>query len=161
MTRDETIALFNACEAARKTALSEGSDEDQAHEAARTTWNFWAEAMLAERKRLEDTGAWAAERDRFGNLVSGNEATAEWMKQSEADFSELQFLVKPGAHQAELQLVLRKQRIPRRLPTRSMSEAFGSTALFFLVQPVSGVRDSPAVTPPRLTEPNFGTGLGL
>ncbi|MEZ5841398.1 MAG: hypothetical protein R3D02_13550 [Hyphomicrobiales bacterium] len=34
MTRDETIALFNKCEAARRQAFDAGADEAKAHKAA-------------------------------------------------------------------------------------------------------------------------------
>jgi len=58
MTRDETVALFLACEAkraeARAAALAEGKDKRDAkhiaHEAAKARWNAWAEPLLAERK---------------------------------------------------------------------------------------------------------------
>ena len=50
MNRDETIALFEQCEMARKTALDAGKDEGEAHAAAKTIWNGWAEPLLTERK---------------------------------------------------------------------------------------------------------------
>lgn len=67
MTRDETIALFERCEAARAKARAEalaaGKSEDKAeniaHEAAKAIWNYWAAEMLAHRKTLEEAGEWA------------------------------------------------------------------------------------------------------
>ncbi len=101
MTRDETIALFEACEAkraeARAAALAEGKDEDEArkiaHEAAKTHWNAWAEERLAERKALEETGAWAAEKTGWGSLEPKNAGTRAWMEQAECSFSRCLFLL--------------------------------------------------------------------
>ena len=75
MTRDEavrerTVERFLECEAkraeARAAALAEGKSEGEAreiaHEAAKEHWNAWAEELLAERKALEETGAWTAEK---------------------------------------------------------------------------------------------------
>ncbi|MBI4724984.1 MAG: pentapeptide repeat-containing protein [Rhodomicrobium sp.] len=70
MTRDETVALFLECEAkraeARAAALAESKSGDDAeniaHEAAKAHWNAWAEGLLAERRALEEAGAWKASR---------------------------------------------------------------------------------------------------
>ena len=102
MTRDETVALFEACEAARAAAraaaLGEGKSEDDAekiaHEAAKAHWNAWAEARLAERKALEADGRWAAEKQPWGSLEPKNEETRAWMEAAAADFSRCLFLVK-------------------------------------------------------------------
>ncbi len=102
MDRDETVALFLACEAkrgpARAAALAEGKDEDDAreiaHEAARSHWNAWADALNAERKALEASGAWAAEKQLWGSLEPKNEAARAWMERAAASFSRCLFLVR-------------------------------------------------------------------
>ena len=66
MNREETHALF-----------AQGRD----------AWNAWAEGMLAERRRLEAAGAWAATRDVFGSLKPGNDATKVWMAAASVEFS--------------------------------------------------------------------------
>jgi Pentapeptide repeats (9 copies) len=100
MTRDETIALFEACEAkraeARAAALAEGKDEDEArsiaHEAAKARWNAWAEPLLAERKAMETDGRWAAEKALWGSLEPQNAETRAWLEKAAADFSRCLFL---------------------------------------------------------------------
>ncbi len=70
MTRDETVVLFMECEAkrieVRSAALAEGKSVDDAsklaHEAAKTCWNAWAEALLAERMIMEAAGRWPSEK---------------------------------------------------------------------------------------------------
>ncbi len=107
MTRDEavrenTVERFLECEAkraeARAAAQAEGkSDRDArgiAHEAAKAHWNAWAEALNAERKAMEESGAWAAEKDLRGTLQPKNEGTRAWMDKAEANFSRCLFLVK-------------------------------------------------------------------
>ena len=60
MTRDETIALWQRCEAARKAALAEGKSGNEAHEAAKAIWNAWAGRMLEARRTLEASGQFIA-----------------------------------------------------------------------------------------------------
>ncbi len=67
-------------------------------------WNDWAEGMLAERKKLEEAGAWGAEKDFLGGLRPKTEATINWFEAARADFSgdifhadaEFSFFVFPG-----------------------------------------------------------------
>ncbi len=102
MTRDETVALFLECEAkraeARAAALAEGKSEDDArdtaHEAAKAHWNAWAEPLLTERKALEASGAWAAEKQSWGSLEPKNEQTRDWIERAASDFSRCLFLVR-------------------------------------------------------------------
>jgi hypothetical protein len=102
MNRDETIKLFERCEAARaaakKAALDEGKPEHEArgiaHEAAKVVWNGWAEPLLAERKRLEEDRRWAATENDLGILEPQNDDTRDWMARAEADFSRCHFLVR-------------------------------------------------------------------
>jgi hypothetical protein len=91
MNRDETIVLFEACERKRAEALTAGLSEDQAHEAAKACWNTWANSMLAERKTLQESGAWLAETHSQGNYVAKNDATSKWIERASTDFSELNF----------------------------------------------------------------------
>jgi hypothetical protein len=102
MTRDETVALFLECEAkrgeARAAALAEGKSEDEAretaHEAAKAHWNAWAEPLLAERKAMEQSGAWAAEKKPWGSIEAKNEETRAWMERADAHFSRCLYLVR-------------------------------------------------------------------
>src|SRR5208337_3079461 len=101
MTRDETVALFLECEArraeARAAALagkSEAEVPDSAHEVAKAHWNAWAEALLAERKALEERGLWAVQNDPWGSLKPKNAETRAWIKRAEADFSRCLFLIR-------------------------------------------------------------------
>ncbi len=98
MTRDESIALLAACEekrtAAFEAALKEGtadySAHGPAHEAAKAHWNTWAEALLAERRELEEKGLWATETGNVFNLFqqgAKNDETNDWLKRAELDFS--------------------------------------------------------------------------
>jgi uncharacterized protein (UPF0335 family) len=58
MTRDETIALWQRCESARAAVLAEGRSGDEAHEAAKSVWNAWANAHLRGiREELQKTNA--------------------------------------------------------------------------------------------------------
>jgi len=101
MTRDETVALFERCETARAearaAALAEGKGEwearEIAHQAAKAIWNGWAKGLLAERKALEETGRWAAEKHWAGYLEAKNEDTRQWMEAAETSFLRCHFLV--------------------------------------------------------------------
>ena len=102
--RERTVRRFLECEAkrgeARAAALAEGKPEDEAsklaHEAAKQNWNAWAEDMLAERKALEEGGAWAAKKTAWGAVEPENEKTRAWMDEAEANFSRCHFLLKGG-----------------------------------------------------------------
>ena len=102
MTRDETVALFEACEGkrgeARAAALAEGKSGIEAmriaHETAKAHWNARAEPLLAERKDMEADGRWAAEKDSFGSLRPKNAETSTWMEKAAADFSRCLFLLR-------------------------------------------------------------------
>lgn len=52
MTRDETIRLFEACEAKRSTVAAT-RDREEAHEAAKRAWNEWAQSKIGEFKSLQ------------------------------------------------------------------------------------------------------------
>jgi uncharacterized protein YjbI with pentapeptide repeats len=52
-------------------------------------WNEWAEKMLAERKELEESGKWQAEKDIFGETKGKNKTTRNWLDRAGADFSNL------------------------------------------------------------------------
>ncbi len=89
MTRDETIALFERCKAAQAEAQAKALDDGKSagdahtagHDAAKAVWNGWAEALLAERKALEESGRWAS-------------AESGWFSRANADFSRCCFLVR-------------------------------------------------------------------
>src|SRR5262245_36598808 len=94
MNQDETVALFERCEAARNAAVEEGKSESGAHEAAKSVWNQWAEGMLARRKALESCGKWRARKVvepgyRQPLFEALNEETRLWMEGASADFSRL------------------------------------------------------------------------
>jgi hypothetical protein len=72
MTRDETIALF-----------LQGRD----------AWNAWAEARLAEKKALEEAGAW--EIGDYDERTS--EETIAWMDAAGANFSSIRFATQASA----------------------------------------------------------------
>ena len=57
----------------------------------REAWNAWAERMLAERRAMEESGRWTAERDLAGNLQAQNQETTIWMREVQVDFSGKQF----------------------------------------------------------------------
>jgi hypothetical protein len=101
MNRDETIALFERCEAARTEALAAGKDEDEAHEAAKAVWNAEFEPLLAERKRLEEAGEWAAEINVLGQLEGRNDQTEDWLKRALVDFSRCRFVPSPSLQGAD------------------------------------------------------------
>ena len=103
MNRDETVALLLECEGkrgeARAAALAGGKSEDEArsiaHEAAKAHWNAWAQALLAERKALEDAGTWKSRREYPWLPEKGeNPETQAWLDEAFADFSRCLFLVK-------------------------------------------------------------------
>ena len=106
--RERTVERFLECEEkraeARATGLKQGKSEDDArqiaHEAAKEHWNAWAEDMLAKRKALEESGAWAVEWvvERFPFLPNQakNAETRAWMEEAEASFSRCLFFSKGG-----------------------------------------------------------------
>ena len=94
--REGTVERFLECEAkraeARAAALAEGKSKVEAreiaHDAAKRHWNAWAEDMLAERKELDERGAWTA-----GNP---NAETRAWMEKAKTNFSRCLFLLMGG-----------------------------------------------------------------
>ena len=100
MTRDETVALFEVCEArrgeARAAALAQGKQGDDAeyiaHQAAKAHWNAWAGGLLAKRKLIEARGQWAADKDGLGRLEPKNAETRDWMEIAAVEFSRCLFL---------------------------------------------------------------------
>jgi hypothetical protein len=110
--REATVRRFEACESkraeARAAALAEGKSEDDArdardiaHEAAKARWNAWAEPLLAERKAMEASGVWAAEKNILGSLEPKNEQTRDCMERATADFSRCLFLLRGAEGTAE------------------------------------------------------------
>ena len=97
MNREESIALFERCEAARRQALDAGRNEVQAHEAAKAVWNAWAEPLIAERKALEKAGKWEvakqfdASRGAFAP-AGKNAETAVLLHRSEINLISLRFV---------------------------------------------------------------------
>ena len=99
MTRDETVALFEACEekraearaAARDKGKSERDANETAHLAAREHWNAWAQGMLVQRQTLEAAGKWVIRLDWRGDVIPGNEASANWLDAAKANFFALRF----------------------------------------------------------------------
>ena len=95
MTRDETVALFEACEAKRAAELAEGLSEDLAHEWAKEHWNAWAADMLTKKKALEEAGLWKASRENPLAPEKGENAkTQAWLAEAAADFSSCHFFGK-------------------------------------------------------------------
>ncbi len=96
MDRDESIQLFEKCEAARKAALDAGKSEEEAHEAARSVWNGWAQTLLEEQKSLKQSNQWKiyneydADLDVFRDF-GGNEETRNWLNNAHIELSSLQF----------------------------------------------------------------------
>lgn len=76
MTRDETIALFEKCEAARKRALDAGALSEEAHEKAKAIWNDWANDLLARKKKFE---------------------AGEWESAARADFSDIRLVARDAS----------------------------------------------------------------
>ena len=72
MTRDETLALWAACEAARKAARESQSEEsahtDAAHAAAKAVWDGHFASLLAEGEALKAAGTWKLGKGAFGNV---------------------------------------------------------------------------------------------
>ena len=114
MKREETIALFEACELARATARATALDERKnkweaeeiEHQAAKAHWNAWADALLAERKKLDRCGLWKPSRQFPSELEEGeNRATKAWIKRAIVNFTgytfdamaQLQGFIFPGA----------------------------------------------------------------
>ena len=113
MNRDETVALFEACEAKRAAALGAGKSQDEAHEAAKAHWNAWAEAMLARRKAMETDGSWLTEREHgVGEIKPKNEATRAWLQAAGVDFSHCQFVGKDTVGEGEAATKVEKEAAP-------------------------------------------------
>ena len=86
--RARTIALFSACEAARKKG---------GHDAARTVWNGWAEPLAGEREKLVSTGQWAeiTGYDKTSGMhtgMGGNQPTSDFLARSAIDAGDLVFI---------------------------------------------------------------------
>ena len=88
MTRDETIALFQACEAARAVILD--STTDAATAAAVTTWNVWAEKMLARKEKIIQANKWKLRTTTLG-LAGETQETIDWLEDAHANFSGYKF----------------------------------------------------------------------
>ena len=100
MRRDETLALFGACEAAREvaraaaaqTGKSAGECEEAAHEAAKAQWNGWAAEMLTRRQALEAAGVFKVKSSESWEPAMGENAeTQEWLEAAVTDFSFVRF----------------------------------------------------------------------
>ena len=85
---------------------SQEDAEDIGHDAAKTHWNNWAEARVAEREVLKKANSWATEKNILGRLEFKNEETREWMQKAEADFSNCVFLVKGTEEQKPKQKIM-------------------------------------------------------
>jgi len=57
------------------------------HASGCEAWNGWSSEMRARRARLEDAGLWRLEVDTRGEQNPANRETADWMRESTADFS--------------------------------------------------------------------------
>lgn len=68
MTRDETLALWGRCEAARETQPEENADTDAAHAAAKAVWDRYFEPLLQEREALKAAGRWKLGKGRLGGF---------------------------------------------------------------------------------------------
>ncbi|MGO8953725.1 MAG: pentapeptide repeat-containing protein [Rhodomicrobium sp.] len=113
MNRDETVALFEACEAKRAAALGAGKSEGEAHDAAKAHWNAWAQAMLARRKAMEADASWLAEREHgVGDIKPKNEATGAWLEAAGIDFSHCQFVGKDTVGEGEAATKVEKEAAP-------------------------------------------------
>ncbi len=71
MNREETLALY-------ELAQKEGVE----------AWNKWANEMLEERKRLEESGEWQFKTVSENLTIPGNNKTKLWFEKSEANFSD-------------------------------------------------------------------------
>jgi hypothetical protein len=111
MTRDETVALFLACEAKRKEArvaalaagVSEFDTRFKISEAGKAHWNAWAEAMLAQRKQLEVSHLWVLGQSTSGDFEPKNAETRAWISAARADFSRCHFVVMERQGEVALQ----------------------------------------------------------
>ena len=105
MNRKESIAHFQKIEAVRKAALDEGKSQEDAHEAAKSAWNEWAEELLAEGKTLEENGEWESKIDLSTNLreVGSNDQTKAWFDKADLDFNTLRFALKEEKGNSEAQ----------------------------------------------------------
>ena len=77
-------------------ALAEGKTKDDArniaHEAAKAHWNAWAEPLLAQRKALEEAGAWKSSREIPWEPKKGeNPETQAWLEKATGNFSRCLF----------------------------------------------------------------------
>jgi hypothetical protein len=105
--RERTVERFLECEAkraeVRAAALADGKSVNEArkiaHETAKEHWNAWAGKLLAERKALEDSGAWASEA-RFGILEPKNSETRAWLEEAETSFYRCLLLGDAGTQEA-------------------------------------------------------------
>lgn len=104
MNQDETIALFKSCIAARWRAfLDEGKSENEADKVAREVWNSWADSLLAEKKKLQETGRWRISKKYDPELgihreFAENEVTDCWLKRARVDCSSLFFAAYQQVH---------------------------------------------------------------
>ena len=90
MTRDETIALFQDCEAARAEILASANDADAAHTAAAGIWNAWAEKLLALKEQLIRDNKWKLRTKEFG-LSGENQETIDRLEDAHVNFSGYKF----------------------------------------------------------------------
>jgi len=102
MTRDETVALWQRCEEARQLAQASGQSESDAHEAAKSVWNSWANELLSRRVELEKSGQWcSAVRQSENSYVEvelgDNQQSQAWLSEAFVDFSKLNFVPVDGA----------------------------------------------------------------
>jgi hypothetical protein len=112
MDQQETIALLERCEslkaAAKEMALAAGKPEAGARaigqEAARSAWNEWAQARLAELNGLKQAGVWSVKRDGFGELEARNDETRTWLHAAKVDFSGVRFVKRPKPNEVRLDL---------------------------------------------------------
>ncbi len=96
ITRDQTIALWNQCEAARAAAFALGKSFDEAHEQARNVWNSWAQPFKERRLELERRHALLYRADQTPDIIAPrkipeNEESAAFHQDALADFSGHEF----------------------------------------------------------------------
>jgi len=94
MTREQTIALWQQCEAARAAALAQGETSEKAHEAAKAIWNGWAQPLLESCESLKASGEFKIAKfdylaeDWIGPESFGeNPATEQWLDAARVDFN--------------------------------------------------------------------------
>jgi hypothetical protein len=91
MTRDETLELFNKCNAACAETMATGASVDKAHEAAKAVWNAWAASQLAARRKIEVDGKWELLERRLETrrqwFQRHNQAMQAWLVDARADFA--------------------------------------------------------------------------